>query len=529
MLFKNWLRLLLSALVVGSLYPACNKAGLEDVELAERTAEYAFPLFSTTIGLQDLMLTVLNDTLSGDTIVVNPDNTMTLYYSGDVAEKPATDIFEFFKFPDAPIPVADTFYRFPFNVPDSVYIHRADVFSGTLNVIISNKLTEAVTGTFYIPQMLKNGVVFSYPFAVAAGQLFISPPLDLSGHLLLSDSNTLDFRYEAYTPDGTRVVLPESSPGIPGMGLLLNGFTLSYVEGYWGYSEYPLTLDTIDIDINQTDLKGNVRVKDPKVIMTVSNSWGFPTRGVVKYLSFIGQDGQEYKLESSVFFGDSIDFNYPSLIAGEVGQTKYTDIVLDGSNSNIATIFNAQPVKLVYEVAGISNATKDPTIEGFLTDKSTIALRMSVELVLEGSVQDFGAEQTLDLNFGDYTDLDTAKIEEVEFKLVTENSTPIATAMQLYFLDEVGNALDSLFVGAPQFIMQAPPIDANGIAIGSKRTETFVPMDITRFDRVRQSKSMLMRTFFTTAEGGLVPVKLLATQSTTVKMGLKVKMRLGGE
>jgi hypothetical protein len=364
---------------------------------------------------------------------------------------------------------------------------------------------------------------------VAAGQLFISPPLDLSGHLLLSDSNTLDFRYEAYTPDGTRVVLPESSPGIPGMGLLLNGFTLSYVEGYWGYSEYPLTLDTIDIDINQTDLKGNVRVKDPKVIMTVSNSWGFPTRGVIKYLSFIGQDGLEYKLESNVFFGDSIDFNYPSLIAGEVGQTKYTDIVLDGSNSNIADIFNAQPVKLVYEVAGISNATKDPTIEGFLTDKSTIALRMSVELVLEGSVQDFGAEQTLDLNFGDYTDLDTAKIEEVEFKLVTENSTPIATAMQLYFLDEVGNPLDSLFVGAPQFIMQAPPIDANGNAIGSKRTETFVPMDITRFDRVRQSKSMLMRTFFTTAEGGLVPVKLLATQSTTVKMGLKVKMRLGGE
>ncbi|MEQ1746039.1 MAG: hypothetical protein ABMA02_11470 [Saprospiraceae bacterium] len=527
MLTKHWSRLLLPAIAALSICSACNKA-VDDVKLAEHTPEYAFPLFSTEIGLNDLMFTILNDTLGGDTIVVNPDNTMTLYYSGDVAEKPATDIFEFFKFPDAPIPVADTLYKFPFNVPDAVYIHRADVLSGQLNVIISNKLPYTVTGKFYIPQMTKNGQVFSYPFSVPAGQFTISSPFDLSGYLLLSDSNTLEFRYDAFDPNGNKVVLPESSPGIPGMGLLLAGFTLSYVEGYWGYSEYPLTLDTIDIDINQTDLKGNVRVKNPKVTMTVSNSWGFPTRGVVKHLSFIGEDGKDYKLESSVFFGDSIDFAYPSWAAGEVGQTKYTSVTLDENNSNIAEIFNAQPVQLIYEVAGISNATRDTSIVGFLTDKSTIALRMSVELLLEGSVQDFGSEQIIDLNFGDYADLDSTDIESVEFKLITENSTPIGASLQLYFQDADGKAIDSLFIGPPQPILQTPPVDANGNAIGSKRTETFVPMDLERFKRVRQSETILMRSFFTTANGGLTPVKLLATQRVAVKMGLKVKLRLGG-
>ena len=421
MVIKPWLRLLLPLLVLGSLYSACKKASLDEADIAEHTAEYAFPLFSTTLNLQDLMFKVLNDSLSGDTIVVNPDNTMTLYYSGDVAEKPATDIFEFFKFPDVPIPVPDTLYAFPLNVPDSVYIHRADVLSGQMTVIISNGFPEKVTGTFYIPQMSKNGVGFAVPFAIDAGKLFLSPAIDVSNYLLLSDNNTLQFRYEAYLSDGTRVKIPEIAPGTPGVGILLNGFTLSYVEGYWGFSEYPLTLDTIDIDINQTNLKGNVRVKDPKVTMTVSNSWGFPTRGVIKYLSFIGQDGEEYKLESSLFNGDSVDFAYPSLAAGEVGQTKYTNLVLDASNSNIVEIFNSQPQQLIYEVAGISNALKDPNIVGFLTNESTIALRMSVELVLEGSAKDFGAEQTLDLNFGSYSDLDTSNIQEVEFKLVTEN------------------------------------------------------------------------------------------------------------
>lgn len=518
-------RLLFALLALSSLFFACQKNNLNDAELAEHTAEYAFPLMSTQLNLRDLMFEILNDTLGGDTIVVNPDNTMTLYYSGDVAEKPATDIFEFFKFPDAPIPVADTLYDFPLTVPDSVFIRRADVAAGKMNVVIKNGFTEPITGAFYIPQMSKNGVVFKYPFAIAAGALSISPQFDLAGYLLLSDNNKLQFRYEAYLPDGTRVQIPESSPGVPGVGVLLSGFTLSYVEGYWGNSEYDLTRDTIDIDINNTSLKGNVQVKDPKVTMTVSNSWGFPTRGVVKYLSFLGKDGKEYKLESTVFNGDSIDFAYPSLAAGEVGQTKFTHVVLDGTNSNIAEIFNAQPVRLIYEVSGISNAKKDPTIVGFLTDKSTIALHMSVELVLEGSAQDFGAEQILNLNFGDYADIDTSHIEAVEFKLVTENATPIGAALQLYFQDSSGVSLDSLFIGAPRAIMEAAPVGADGIATGQTRTETFVPMDIDRFDRVRQSEKLLLRTFFTTANGGTTPVKLLATQSTAIKLGLKVKTR----
>ncbi len=357
MRIQNGLRLLLPALFLVSLYPACKKAGFDDLDIADHTAEFAFPLMSTNLSIRELMFKVLNDSLSGDTIVVNADNTMTLYYSGDVAEKPASDIFEFLEFPPGapPIPITDTLFKFPLKVPDSVYIRRADVLRGNLTAIFINKFNEPIHGVFSIPQMSKNGQVFSFPFTVSADTNIFTPVFKLEGHTLLSDSNTLQFRYEAYLPNGERVRLPDPFPGFPAVGVFLDSFALSYVEGYWGYSEYPLTLDTIDIDINQTNLKGNVQVKDPKVTMTVANSWGFPTRGVVKYLSFIGKDGKEYKLQSTVFNGDSLDFDYPSLAAGEVGQTKYTRVTFDGTNSNIADIFNAQPTQLIYEVAGISN------------------------------------------------------------------------------------------------------------------------------------------------------------------------------
>ncbi|MCS7036909.1 MAG: hypothetical protein RMJ33_09010 [Saprospiraceae bacterium] len=527
---KNALPVLLQALVIAGILAGCQKLALDDLEFAERTGEYAFPVFSTRIGMQDLMLKVLNDSVGGDTIVINPDKTMTLFYSGDVAEKPASDIFRFFNFPEVPVPINDTFYSYPFNTLDSVYIRRVEVATGTLNLVVNNARNQPITGTFQILQMSKNGQPFSMSFTVPARQTFISPPIPLKGYTLTSDSNRLEFRYEAYLPDGTRIKIDEVLPGIAGIGILIQGFTASYMEGYWGYSEYPLTLDTIDIDINQTNLKGNVKVKNPKVTMTITNSWGFPTRGVVKYLSFIGRDGKEYKLKSNVFFGDSIDFNYPSWAAGEIGQTKETHVVLDSTNSNIAEIFNAQPIRLIYEVAGISNARKDPSIVGFLTDKSTIALRMKVELLLEGSAENFGAEQTINANFGQFADFDTSRIEAVEFKIVTENNTPIGAALQLYFLDDQGRVLDSLFSGAtPPFVVKSPPVNANGVSIGTARAETFAPMDVARFSRVRQATSMRLNAAFTTAQGGQAPVKLLATQDIALRMGLKVKTRLGGK
>jgi hypothetical protein len=267
-------------------------------------------------------------------------------------------------------------------------------------------------------------------------------------------------------------------------------------------------------------------VKNPKVTMKISNSWGFPTRGKIKYLSFIGKDGTEYKLNSTIFVDDAVDFEFPDFTKNEVGQTKYTYLKMDETNSNIAEIFNAQPTRLVYEVEGISNANLDPNVIGFLTDSSNIKLSVGVELLLEGSADNFQTDQTLDLDFGTYSALDTTEIEAVEFKLVTENQTAISAAVQIFFLDENENKVDSLFVGGPQFIMEAAPVNAQGVVSGVTRKENFIPMTIARFERVRTTKRAVLRAAFTTADGGQIPVKLLATDQVVIKMGLKVKTRL---
>ncbi len=511
-------------LLLTGLWSACKKNDFQDIDLADHSAEFAFPLFTTELFLKDLLGQVLNDSLSNDTLVVNPDGTMTLFYTGDVAEKKATDIFTFFQ--NGFFPLTDSITTTVLQLPIGVTIKRADLNSGTLGFILTNQFGETLNGRFEVPQLTKNGEILTFPFSVppTTGQAWVSGPIDLTGYTLNGSSNELTFIYYAYLADGTRVkILPNTSSGLSNVFVTFLNLKFSYFEGNFGYAAYPLTRDTIDIDINQTNLDGNVTVKNPKITIRIANSWGFPTRGIVRYLSFIGQNGEEYKLETTAFAQDSIiDFNYPAL--NEVGQTKYTDVYLDNTNSNIAQIFNSQPTKLVYDMGGISNALQTPDLVGFLTDSSNISLQIKVELDLEGSVQNFGSNQTLDLDFGDYSSLDTTKIQDAEFKLVTENSTAISALLQLYFLDTDSVRIDSLFANGPQLLLRSAPIGADGKADGTTRTEHFIPMTAARFDRIRQAKQAFLQTSFTTGENGQV-VKLIANDKAIVKMGLKVRTK----
>lgn len=529
---RQMLRVTLFILLAGIVWQSCKKSDFQNAELGDHTAEFAFPLFSTDIQLKDLLFNILNDTLPGDTIFINPDNTMTLFYTGDVAQKLATDIFAFIKTGIVPL-FSDTVVN-PIQAPNGVSITQAQLIGGQITFLFSNILHDTIKGFFEIPEMSLNGMSFKHPMTLLPDSTFQAyGPYDMTGYQLNSNSNTLTFQYAAYLPDGSKIILPALPNGLPGSIVGFEDLKFGYVQGYWGYQLYPLTRDTIEIDINQTDLRGDIKVVNPKVTMRVRNSWGFPTRGIIKYLSFIGQNGQELELHSTVFENDGTndykDFEYPSFANGEVGQEKITDILLDSSNSNIVEIFNLQPTRLIYELDGVSNALLEPNLIGFMTNESILALQMQVELVLEGSAKNFGAEQTLELNFGEFGSLDSANIESVEFKLVTENGTPVDINAQIYFRDEAGNNVDSLFDAGSRVIMTSAPVNSQGVATGTTRTETLVPMLAARFDRIRTTKTAFLEAYFTTAQGGLVPVKLLANNTATIKMGIKVKKRLTGE
>lgn len=511
------------------LFFACTKRDFDGAEFPGHTSEYAFPLFQTSINTDDILPNLLNDTLAGDTLIFHPDRTVTLIYSGKLAEKPASDIFTFFS--DVIVPVFDTVTAAPTKAPDGVDLHYAQLKSGEINLWAWNTTrTEPLTCHFFIPQMTKNGQPFDLTFTVppTTGSFppsYASQVFSVAGYELTSEDDSIYFRYEAFLPDGTPVEMEGPGTDAPPIAVFIKGLKFQYVQGYWGYQVYQLTRDVIEIDINQTNLTGNIRVKDPKVTMTVRNSWGFPTTGKVKYLSFIGKDGITRELVSTVLDTAGVEWDYPSYAADEVGQTKVTDFVFDGTNSNIADIFNSEPVRMIYEVDGIANIDQDTTLIGFITDSSTIQFAIRVELLLEGAVRDFAASDTIDLDLNELDDLDPADYEGVEFKLVTENELPMAAKMQLYFQDAAGTTIDSLFQNGPAEAIKAAPVGADGRPTTTARAETFIPMDVPRFNRLKSAERAFFNTYLTTTDDGQADVKVLSDSNIRLGMGVKVKRK----
>lgn len=88
---------------------------------------------------------------------------MTLYYSGDVAQKPATDIFNSISGGTVPL-FSNSITVSLQNDLDSVRITDADLIGGHLAFSFFNQTNDTIKGFFEVPEMSFNGVKFKHPF-----------------------------------------------------------------------------------------------------------------------------------------------------------------------------------------------------------------------------------------------------------------------------------------------------------------------------------------------------------------------------
>lgn len=513
----------LALLAAAWLFASCKKEFALD-GIAPHESEVAFPVFSTRLGVAELLPKLLSDTLAGDTLLFMPDGSVAIFYASKIAEKRILDVFKFADTTFA-VPLFDTVTIYDDKIaPDSLSIRRAHIKSGRTKFVVAKGASEPTTGRLRVLEMSKNGVPFTLDFAVPANGNFISPEIDLAGYDLNSPDDRLTYVYEAYTPSGQRVKFPDIIPGLPSVAVHSIRINYSYLEGYWGYEEYPLDKARIELDINKLDLQGEVILADPRLTFTVENSFGFPTSGRIKSLRFEGRDGIFRDLTSTNIGPDgAVEYNYPTL--AQVGQFVPTTFRFDRTNSNIAAIFNSQPVAVEYEIVGVSNIKKDNSIIGFMTDSSAVQFEVQVELPLEGAVKDFPATSLADLDLSRLDDLDKSKFGDIELKLVAENGLPLGATAQIEFLNQNDVPFDSLFADGPSPLMAAAPVDAQGIATAPSRTETFIPMSIARLEGLKKARRARVRTFFTSSQGGTVPVKVLSSMAATVKMGMKIKVK----
>ncbi len=503
-------KIYLPILILGVLYTISSCINdIEDIEslkIEYGQQEYAVPLINTTLSIKD----ALDNFDTGGQLVIDEDNFMTLVYSGKVYETMGIEAVEV---PDIGFPVIDTLVVIPFGGAGTPFdFDFIDIKDGNLKVTAQSDINEQITVTLQIQNLLNDENITAVTFTMNPnnnGPTITESNTVLSNHYLDLSQQEIGVSYTAINTAGQRFRLDQVT-------IAFENIKPSAIQGYFGKQSFGQQNDSITVDIFKNVTAGRLFLKDPKIRLFIDNNIGVPTQ--LKTNQFLAVNNNKEIMEFNSVLDQGVAINFPNF--NEPNSVKTTLIQFDNTNSNIEEIIEHSPEELMYAVAATINPDEDNTIRGLITDESTLNINMELELPLWLSAEDFTIEETSDLDVSLFDE-----IIEAEFKLIIENGLPIQTGIQLYFEDDSGIVLDSLFNLEENFI-DAAQISASGEVTQTTQKEQLVMMDQARINNFSNATKIRIKSVFSTADASNVASKFYTDYKVSFLLGVKATVKI---
>ncbi len=478
----------------------------------EFDAEYAVPLFTADISIDD----ILGEVDSLTSFELDEDGLVHLIYRGDFTQRSSTDIFA--SIPLIPVTVSDTFYSFPYDPPNDIVLNHVIMKEGTIAYTCQSTLMEDVMVEIELPEVTdpitgetyKENTVLTY---TGGANTTATGVMDLTGWKLTPDNGNINIRYTAIDQSGNRIYLNN-------VFMLFQNFKASYLEGYLGQEIYDLPRDTIFVNFFDRWIGGGIVFENPVIHMDVENSFGLPVRSLANILDVWTLDGSILPIQGDPI-ADGLDFAYPSL--EEVGESKFSNFVLDKNNSNIIDVFSQKPIALDYDFDALGNPDGDQNIIGFATDSSFFSVHVFIDLPVHGTANMFTVLTDIEIDADleeDYEHADYAIL-----KFLSDNKIPMDLGLQLYFKDIDGFLIDSLFdVPLSQILpekkfIDAAGIDANGYSVSPTTNNLEIEVPREKFNAFKQTKILGLVTVFDNETDEVI--RLTNTDKVSIKVGIK--------
>lgn len=486
---------------------ACNPMeDFEKIKTPKYTPGVAFPLVNSSFTIKD----ILNHFDTGGYIDSVDDGIVSVVYRGHVFTAKGEEVYDFPVINNIPVPPISTGIPYPSiqgeKITEVIFKdgkitlniqNKPNMFNQSVNVTVF--LTDFKTGNQSITaQMI-------VPQNTTSSTQTISQQIDLTGKRLdLSDDN-ITLYYNATNTSGQTVTFPNNE-----LTLALTGLKYSYLEGRLpNYAFTGIPKDTVSLDIFTYNIGGTVSFKDPRINLIVGNSFGVGVRATTDYLYAIDPYGFGQDITST--YNNTYDFPYPTM--SQVGQRAIDTFKFRGSNSNLSSIIQMRPRKVVYEVSAELNPNNDPL--GFVTDSSNFDIWVDVALPMWGKTQGLSFERDFEVDFQPFDIVDRAS-----FKLITENGFPVDLEAQLYFMN--GNIImDSLFTG-DKAILKSGIVDGTGHVIQKEIATQESAFTAVRFSSIKNANKLRLKAKLLTYKNGTEDVKFYTDYGLTVKLGMIV-------
>lgn len=482
---------------------------LNNIEKAEEDVELAIPLINTEFSVNDF---TGEDGSENVTIKIDEDDRVTLIYNGDVVRQNVSAIF-----PPVPfffVELLDTVQTDPVPFGEGQRVDKAIFGETNLNISFTSEFTEDVDVKVTIPQLTKDGEIFSFnvtvPYEGTSPVNFISDLVSVKGWKLESEESIITIIYDARLSDGSRQKFTEAR-------LSFDLIVFDYIEGYFGSEIFDIKGDFIAIGVLDNWVSGGLAFVDPKVKIAVQNSFGFPVRSVFKKMQVVTTTGDSLDMESDII-EDNVDFGYPKL--DEPGVVKNTNFSFNKDNSNIVDLFKEKVRRVTYDIDAGANPDMDTTVVGFVNKDSYFLVNVDVELPLEGTINNLVLQDTVDLDMNDLGDVTSA-----EFKTVIANDFPADITLQSYFFDENDVLLDSLF--KERLLIPAANVDlSSGRTMPGEEVVTYEEFVEGRFDDLKSGKKVLVNVKINTQQASSGPLWIYNDYSIRFKVGAKLITKL---
>jgi len=385
--------------------------------------------------------------------------------------------------------------------------------SGDIRFEFVSQYLEDIHVVVTFPQLKKDGTAFRFEHELNyngnAPVQSSTTPVSVAGYTMEFNNGEIEMQYTATKNNGDRVQLNI-------VGGMATGWRYGYMQGVWEKEEFGLEKDTLDIDVFEEKFDGDITFADPKLMVTLENSFGFPVMAKINTLQMVDEDGQVLELESSLF-DEGLHLDYPAM--GQLNQSKTTTITFDRSNSNIVELLNSQPQQVIYDLAVVINPEEDTSSPGFITDNSNIKATIRTEVPVYGTLSNLTVENVVDNDISD-----TDEIESVELKLITDNGLPLNLDLQFHFLDQDLNIIGSLFENELH-PLNAASVDGDGNVSQSSRMVTTIPIPAAQMAMLKNSKNLMMVAGLSTSNDGTVPVRINSNQQLEVQLGAIVNVK----
>ncbi|MEO6904360.1 MAG: hypothetical protein ABI315_14565 [Bacteroidia bacterium] len=516
---------------------ACVKDNfqLDKLAKAEWNPNLAVPLVYSSLTIQD----IINKDKSG-LINVGNNQFCSLIYKGNLFSTTASD---FIKIPDQQISYSASLdasqiiilannatvtasysqtVNFVSGASNAPKVDSIKFKAASMSISINSDFRYTGQILLTIPTAKKNGVVFSKLISLPySGTLPViaTATFDISGYTFDMTIGGTTYNQFAINYDltlmGSSTVPPTSLNKISITGAI-NNVKFDKVFGDIGQQSLTLNKDTIKVGVFKNSIAGAISLVDPKVKVTITNSYGVPINAVLDQFDAYTPGSPAYAVTGSpnplpIF---SPNFN-------QVGQSLESSFILNNTNSNIVDVIKNFPRSFIYKLNSQTNPA-GPTHANFVLDSSRFKVDMEVQLPLWGTAKNFVLVDTVSFKM-DSTVIDEA--ESVLLRTYNSNGFPIDLEIQVYFVDSTYKKLDSL-VTPNQLILQSALVNTTTAQVISPTEKVYdAVFDSTKLQHLKKTKYLLITAKASTTSGGTKNIKIYSYYKLDVKLGLQIKVK----